>query len=64
MTATFLLLDAGAGRIDVARRVADLTGGVEAETTQGYRIASDTMRLSLAELGMTRRNRAHRRDRA
>jgi hypothetical protein len=36
----------------MARRVADLSGGVAAETTQGYRIASDTMRLSLAELGM------------
>jgi hypothetical protein len=34
----FLFLDAGAGRIDVEGRVADLTGGVEAETTQGYRI--------------------------
>jgi lipopolysaccharide export system protein LptC len=52
----YVLLDAGAGRIDMARRVADLSGGVEAETTQGYRIASDTMRVSLAELGMTRRN--------
>jgi lipopolysaccharide export system protein LptC len=49
----YVLLDAGAGRIDMARRVADLTDGVAAETTQGYRIASDTMQVSLAELGMT-----------
>lgn len=48
----FVFIDAGAGRIDVARRIANLSDGVEAETTQGYRIASDTMRVSLAELGM------------
>lgn len=48
----FLMIDAGAGRIDVEGRIADLTGGVEAETTQGYRIRSDAIRLSLAELGI------------
>ena len=48
----FVLLDAGEGRIDVAGRIANLSGGVEAETTQGYRVVSDTMRLSLADLGM------------
>ncbi len=48
----FLLLDAGAGRIDVAQRVANLSGGVEAETTQGYRIQSDAMQVSLAEVGL------------
>ena len=47
------MLDAGEGRIDVAGRIASLSGGVEAETTQGYRVVSDTMRLSLADLGMT-----------
>ncbi len=48
----FIYLDAGAGRIDMARRIANLTGGVEAETTEGYRVSSDTMRVLLAELGM------------
>jgi len=48
----FVLLDAGEGRIDVAGRIANLSGGVEAETTQGYRVVSDSMRLSLADLGM------------
>jgi lipopolysaccharide export system protein LptC len=48
----FLFLDAGAGRIDVAARIADLSGGVEAETTQGYRIMSDAMRLSLSQFGI------------
>lgn len=48
----FVFLDAGAGRIDVAGRIANLSDGVEAETTQGYRIVSDSMRLSLADLGM------------
>src|SRR6056297_3124 len=48
----FVLLDPGEGRIDVAGRIANLSGGVEAETTQGYRVVSDTMRLSLADLGM------------
>lgn len=49
----FMFLDAREGRIDVGNRVADLAGGVAAETTQGYRVMSDRMRLSLSELGMT-----------
>jgi lipopolysaccharide export system protein LptC len=48
----FLMIDAQAGRIDVAARVADLSGGVEAETTQGYRLISDRILLQLAELGL------------
>jgi lipopolysaccharide export system protein LptC len=48
----FVFLDAGEGRIDVSGRIANLSGGVAAETTQGYRVVSDTMRLSLADLGM------------
>jgi lipopolysaccharide export system protein LptC len=48
----FLLIDARDGRIDVAARVADLSGGVEAETTQGYRLLSDRILLQLAELGL------------
>jgi lipopolysaccharide export system protein LptC len=55
----FLFLDAGAGRIDVEGRIADLTGGVEAETTQGYSIRSDTIRLSLADLGMNAPQAVH-----
>lgn len=47
-----LRLDAGAGRIDMARRVADLSGGVAAETSEGYRVVSDRMRLMLADLGV------------
>ncbi|MFW5654807.1 MAG: hypothetical protein ACOCYW_04060 [Roseicyclus sp.] len=48
-----LHFDAQAGRIDVARRVADLTGDVMAEVTQGYRLFSDAVELQLAEFGMT-----------
>jgi lipopolysaccharide export system protein LptC len=48
----FILLDAGSGRIDVEGRIADLSGGVQAETTQGYTIRSDALRLSLADLGI------------
>jgi lipopolysaccharide export system protein LptC len=48
----FLYVDAGAGRIDVAGRVADLSDGVEVEVTDGYTVTSDTMRLRLAELGV------------
>jgi lipopolysaccharide export system protein LptC len=48
----FLFIDAGEGRIDVANRVANLSGGVEARTTEGYRVTSDTMRLSLSEVGL------------
>ncbi|MDG4646989.1 hypothetical protein P6F26_00900 [Roseibacterium sp. SDUM158017] len=49
----FLYVDAGSGRIDVAGRIADLSGGVEAETSQGYRLTSATMRMKLAELGLS-----------
>lgn len=48
-----LVFDARAGTIDVARRVADLTGDVIAEVTQGYRLFSDAVELQLGELGMT-----------
>jgi lipopolysaccharide export system protein LptC len=48
----FVYLDAGDGRIDMAGRVADLGGGVEAETTEGWRILSGAMRVRLAELGV------------
>jgi lipopolysaccharide export system protein LptC len=48
----FVLLDAGAGRIDVEGRIADLSGGVAGRNDARLPIASDTMRLSLAELGM------------
>jgi lipopolysaccharide export system protein LptC len=47
-----LYLDATSGRIDVAGRVAQLTGGVMAETERGYRVLSEAMRLQLAELGV------------
>jgi lipopolysaccharide export system protein LptC len=49
----YLLLDAASARIDVESRVADLSGGVTAETTEGYRIASERMNLRLAEVGLT-----------
>lgn len=49
----FVHLDAGSARIDVANRVAELTGNVELETTQGYRAVSDAMRLHLAELDLS-----------
>ncbi|MEE4331852.1 MAG: hypothetical protein V2J10_13365 [Wenzhouxiangella sp.] len=48
-----LMIDARAGRIDVARRIADLSGDVVAEVTQGYRLFSQAVALQLGELGMT-----------
>jgi lipopolysaccharide export system protein LptC len=47
-----LQFDARAGTIDVARRVADLSGDVIAEVTQGYRLFSDAVELQLGEFGM------------
>jgi lipopolysaccharide export system protein LptC len=47
-----LHFDARAGTIDVARRVADLSGDVIAEVTQGYRLFSDAVELQLGEFGM------------
>lgn len=47
-----LVFDADDGRIDIVARVADLTGDVFAETTLGYRLYSDAVRLHLAEFGM------------
>ncbi|MCU4652257.1 hypothetical protein N8I71_05415 [Roseibacterium sp. SDUM158016] len=49
----FLFLDAGAGRIDIEARIADLSGGVEAETSQGYRLLSETVQVRLAEIGLS-----------
>lgn len=48
-----MFLDAGSARIDVTNRVANLLGGVEAVTTQGYRAISDAMDLFLADLDVT-----------
>jgi lipopolysaccharide export system protein LptC len=48
-----LLIDARAGRIDVSRRVADLSGDVVAEVSEGYTLFSDAVALRLAEFGMT-----------
>jgi lipopolysaccharide export system protein LptC len=49
----YLFLDAASGRIDIDSRVADLSGGVLAETTQGYRMRSERMHLRLVELGVS-----------
>jgi hypothetical protein len=51
----YVLLDAGAGRIDVEGRIADLSGGVAAETTQGY---TDRVRHHAPVAGRTGHGRA------
>lgn len=47
-----LTLSAPTGRIDIARQVAHMSGGVTAQTTLGYSIQSQEMQVQLNQLGL------------
>jgi lipopolysaccharide export system protein LptC len=48
-----LSLNAAHGRIDMAAQLADLSGGVTAETSMGYTLVTQAIRVQLAQTGMT-----------